>query len=158
MRGWMIGVVVLVAGLGAVWGQTHPLVGTWERLDSKGRLEVLSLQEGGRGIKNMDSSEGGIRKIQIVTWSTSDAGKEGSGALKIMAEYKPDEAGVFQLTAGEGLQGSVTYAVSDDGTQLSLVLGGLITEQWTKSSRAIVDPEQATAVTGGSWGRIKRQR
>jgi len=140
--------------IGVVWGQAHPLMGTWERVDNKGRLEVLTLQEEGRGIKNKYAEDGTIRKIEIYAWNTPDKGGEGSGMIKVTAEYKKDEAGNW-VNMGEGLEVPVTYLVLDDGSQLTLVLGGLVTEVWTRSDRSIVDPEMATAVAHRSWGEIK---
>ena len=154
MNRWLIVLGVSLWATTAAWAQTHPTVGTWERVDDKGRLEVMNFQEHGRGIKNKHREDGSIRRIEIYRWTTADQGSEGSGMIKVTAEYRPDDAGEL-FDYGEGLEVPVTYSVSADGNELILVLAGFLTEVWTKSDRLIVDPERATAVTPSSWAQAK---
>jgi len=154
MNRWLIVLGVSLWATTAAWAQTHPLVGTWERVDDRGRLEVMNLQEDGRGIKNKHREDGSIRRVEIYRWTAADQGSEGSGTIKVTAEYRPDDAGEL-VDQGEGLEIPVTYSVSADGNELTLVLGGFVTEVWTKSDRSVVDPERATAVTPSSWAQVK---
>ena len=153
MNRWLIVPGISLWAATAAWAQTHPIVGTWERVDDRGRLEVMNLQDG-RGIKNKHREDGSIRRIEIYRWTTADQGPEGSGMIKVTAEYRPDDAGEL-VDQGEGLEVPVTYSVSADENELTLVLGGFVTELWTKSERSIVDPEGGTAVSASSWAQIK---
>ena len=115
---------------------------------------MVQFQEGGRGINNKYAEDGTLRRMEIHAWSTADNNREGEGTIKVVAKYKKDEEGVW-VNTGEGLEVPITYSISEDGNEGTIVLGGFITEMWTRSNRSIVDPESATAVPNRSWGEIK---